>query len=1267
MKAKIQRRPNREDLERRHILEEDESHIDPSLAEKQRMLKKARLADQLNIQIQHRPGPLELIKKNILHTEESIEQIVKDGLVTFKATSEGFVSHPSHPNHYLTIEDDSLSSSSDAGHTPSMGESSSPSISDQMDVLQVAVNLAGVDMDEMPIFPIRLPPNVSQPMVTTTVTIISTNVSTPTTATVALPLSTSNALSKYTARIAAMRAAGLAAGRSGGVGIHTVYNNKKQMNSVNMVPSPPSSLCSTVPTLSPFSSIASSSQSVISRQILSKNDTFGKEKNRKKLKSRPTLKTRTIKFHEYKGPPNATQKNCDVSLSSLPTTAEETSYQLMLEQQNCLLKFLENLNKNKSILTSTNNSIIPSTSSATSIATMSGIISKTNKVMVENTIATTNSYVSAIKSAQSSPIMYSTVMTMNNNPVCPAANIMTPLVTTNDSPNNNSNNSIDHLVNNNPSSAIETDPTAQSYSEFPIESGENTSVEQLTQCNSPLRSNVPFTTIDKIDQLEKLKVADLKTLLKMKNLPVSGKKSQLIDRLKDYLPFTESDLAIINFRMSPLPMDQSGENNILMALSPKPSGSKFSKLSPNSSPLVNELDRMPKELEHEQCSNNNQELAKTSEETATTIDIIKYNELRLQEQQNKINLLQHQLMLSQEELREIRNKHSIQERQKFNNSLTSETAVKSERKSDPNNTSRSKSKSKNQSALDYTLHSQRETSIQKEKLLQTNCPIQNLYAVQQALKKNALTTVEQGQHMIQAAKVLQNANVIKNSVMQLQSVTSQSSLNCGSTITAIRNNTKQISLKPSLKTINNTLKSMTGNNVKVNASTMDGTSAKVNATAITISYANARTEGNVIQSTIATSPQKLMLKQHIVSRMKNQRSAIAMPVTLTTQSGTATKLARAVINTQANVTPSSNGVPVSVNGKTVYVSSIRPVSINPTQIIIPAATSLLLPTNTSTQNTSGGIPVLTQNNLAGSCKVLNQTPNPQALPKIGLLQIVTSINKTLITETATNVVISKMPPTQTSVGTTSTFVPTMILNKGKDQQQQLQQGNALNLQNTVINLPSGNKLLSLKSGNQTYMWELNNGNIIAQTVNDQNSGSSHALNGGGCKTSTPLSVNAPTNNFITTGVVGTTPNVSKVYDIIKTVVPKTVGERQIETKCANSSNVMGQKTNATKITQNHKYTESNNVSLHQGLLHLIQTRHQEAEKQHQLLHQQQLQAGQKLQSFMNIPVRKVSNTKNAHVKSNEINANNRHCVNTKAVLKTITETKQTLYKVSTAM
>ncbi|XP_072947584.1 uncharacterized protein Mrtf isoform X2 [Epargyreus clarus] len=99
LKAKIQRRPDRQELERRHILEQ-ESHVDPSLAEKQRMLKKARLADQLNDQLSHRPGPLELIKKNILHTEENIEEAVKSGILAFKATSEGASGRPQHPSSY---------------------------------------------------------------------------------------------------------------------------------------------------------------------------------------------------------------------------------------------------------------------------------------------------------------------------------------------------------------------------------------------------------------------------------------------------------------------------------------------------------------------------------------------------------------------------------------------------------------------------------------------------------------------------------------------------------------------------------------------------------------------------------------------------------------------------------------------------------------------------------------------------------------------------------------------------------------------------------------------------------------------------------------------------------------------------------------------------------------------------------------------------------------------------------------------------------------
>lgn len=43
-----------------------ETSAEPSLQAKQLQLKRARLADDLNDKISHRPGPIELVHKNIL-------------------------------------------------------------------------------------------------------------------------------------------------------------------------------------------------------------------------------------------------------------------------------------------------------------------------------------------------------------------------------------------------------------------------------------------------------------------------------------------------------------------------------------------------------------------------------------------------------------------------------------------------------------------------------------------------------------------------------------------------------------------------------------------------------------------------------------------------------------------------------------------------------------------------------------------------------------------------------------------------------------------------------------------------------------------------------------------------------------------------------------------------------------------------------------------------------------------------------------------------
>lgn len=296
LKAKIQQRPPRQELERRHILEADPGHVDPSLAERQRMLKKARLADQLNDQLSHRPGPLELIQKNILHTEEPIEHAVKAGRIPYKATCEGQLNRPQLPQSYINPEDDSQSSEGDNIVSPG------PS-----DVLETAAKSAGIV--------VSLIPATEGTVVVTTATPVLTKDSS-----------------------------------------ELVFADLCRSVAPPLIPqvqaSSPASLVSSTSTLSPLSSVASPAPSVISQPATpapppmpvtlisrplpspARSDAPGKDKNRKKSKSKSVPKTRTIKFHEYKGPPSA-QK----SSSANAGTTGESSYDLLLQQQTLLLQF----------------------------------------------------------------------------------------------------------------------------------------------------------------------------------------------------------------------------------------------------------------------------------------------------------------------------------------------------------------------------------------------------------------------------------------------------------------------------------------------------------------------------------------------------------------------------------------------------------------------------------------------------------------------------------------------------------------------------------------------------------------------------------------------------------------------------------------------------------------------------------------------------------------------------------------------------------------
>lgn len=281
------------------------------------------------------------------------------------------------------------------------------------------------------------------------------------------------------------------------------FNAAKSVNRITSLPPLPTSVHALSPPI----------------QNNNKCDAPGKDKNRKKNKLKPIAKTRTIKFHEYKGPPNA-QKNGSSSLSS-----EETSYQLLLKQQNCLLEYLEGLHKN-----STQNSL--------------GQNSKPIQQSETQTFSVMNNFIQ-----QSSP-----------------------------------------STSNASSSAKPASPI----------------------------SNISDTSNLELSKLEKMKVSDLKLLLKTRNLPVSGPKPQLIERLK---PFVQCDsLEISNSNtVSDMSINDDDNDNIS-----------------HNSPQLMETDSI--------------EMVESSKQRT--------NEELLREQQRKIDELQRKLKESQHELQQMQMKQS---------------------------------------------------------------------------------------------------------------------------------------------------------------------------------------------------------------------------------------------------------------------------------------------------------------------------------------------------------------------------------------------------------------------------------------------------------------------------------------------------------------------------------------------------------------------------------------------------------------------------------
>ncbi|XP_050086393.1 uncharacterized protein LOC126571694 isoform X2 [Anopheles aquasalis] len=350
LKAKIKKRPDRVELEQRHILEQCDSNVDPSLAEKRRALEKALLVDHLNSKISHRPGPLDLIGKNILHADEPIERIVKQGLVDYAST----------------LDESSVA-------TPTTVGEGEDSLSSEGESLQgVTVTLVTGQHEQLP-----PPPPPPQPPATTGGTVLVQHA-------IQLPMPSTHAALQpaqiltvqpefftlkpaipivandgtVLATIAAPVLTPSTAAVASSIATNITSTSQQPQQQSEKVVSTQSNLrpilpsAKPVPDLPPLSLTMTPSMTIDLKHLNSNSinstasaGTGGKDKSmKKKCKARTITKARSIKFHEYKGPSGSHKGSSGHAGSGGSTNSSDNNYQLIMKQQH-LLEYLEEMCK----------------------------------------------------------------------------------------------------------------------------------------------------------------------------------------------------------------------------------------------------------------------------------------------------------------------------------------------------------------------------------------------------------------------------------------------------------------------------------------------------------------------------------------------------------------------------------------------------------------------------------------------------------------------------------------------------------------------------------------------------------------------------------------------------------------------------------------------------------------------------------------------------------------------------------------------------------
>lgn len=239
-------------------------------------------------------------------------------------------------------------------------------------------------------------------------------------------------------------------------------------------------------------------------------------KVRPKKSNRPKTQTKSkvIKFHEYKGPPNVVKSTNPASTSTtqqqqqqqqqihqqqqqLLQEKSDTPYHILLQQQQLFLQWqLEfngnNLNLNK--LDKLPPSVVMSTGTTSSVTVTSPTPMSASQGHFQT--VTQQTITSPLSVSQSQLVSQANIMTS----ISPSPSIQTKMVS----------------------------PTVVQSSQSPI-------CQPQVQLNPPSKPVATKVVPHKpLANLEDMKVADLKAELKKRNLPVSGPKPQLIERLKPY-------------------------------------------------------------------------------------------------------------------------------------------------------------------------------------------------------------------------------------------------------------------------------------------------------------------------------------------------------------------------------------------------------------------------------------------------------------------------------------------------------------------------------------------------------------------------------------------------------------------------------------------------------------------------------------------------------------------------------------------------------------